>query len=81
MLTITDEILNSTKMSATQLQQELAVFLYAKNKLSFGQARKLAGVDFLQFQELLFDNDVPLNYGVSDFEDDVKAIRQFRMVK
>ena len=77
MLTITDDILNTAKMSATELQQELAVFLYAKNKLSFGKARKLAGVDVLQFQELLFDHDVPLNYSMADLEDDIKAIRTY----
>ena len=76
MLTITDDILNTAKMSATQLQQEVAAFLYAKNKLSFGQARKLAGVDVLQFQELLFNNNVPLHYGVTDFEDDFRAIHE-----
>jgi predicted HTH domain antitoxin len=76
MLTITDDILNTAKMSATQLQQEVAMFLYAKNKLSFGQARKLAGVDVLQFQELLFNNNIALHYGVADFEDDFKAIHE-----
>ena len=78
MLTITDEILSATKMSASQLKQELAVFLYAKDKLSFGQAKKLAGVDVLQFQELLFNNNVPMHYGISDLEDDFKAIQGYR---
>ena len=61
MPTVIDEVLAITKMSATQLKQELAVFLYAKNKMSFGQAHNLAGMDVLEFQELLFNNNVPLN--------------------
>ena len=64
-------------MSATQIQEELAVFLYAKNKLSFGKARKLAGVNVLRFQELLFNHDVPMNYSIADLEDDIKAIRTY----
>lgn len=36
-------------MTASQLQQEVAVYLYLKNKLSFGQARKLAGMDVLHY--------------------------------
>jgi predicted HTH domain antitoxin len=78
MLTITDEILSATKMSAAQLKQELAVFLYASNKLSFGQARKLAELDIMQFQELLFANNIPMNYGIADLEEDIQAIRTFR---
>ncbi len=74
MFTISDEILSTTKMTATQLKQELAVFLYAKNKLSFGQARKLAALDVLQFQELLFNHQIPMHYGIADLEDDFKAI-------
>ena len=77
MLTITDEILNASQMTATQLQQEVAVYLYAKSKLSFGQARKLAGLDVLQFQELLFNNNVPMHYGVSDLQDDFNSIQRF----
>jgi predicted HTH domain antitoxin len=74
---ITDDILTITKMTATQLKEELAVFLYAKNKLSFGQARKLAGMDVLQFQELLYNNQVSLHYGITDLEEDIKAIHSY----
>jgi predicted HTH domain antitoxin len=74
MLTISDDILGAIKMSAADLQKEFAVFLYATQKLSFGRARKLAGVDVLEFQELLFNYNVPLHYGVSDLEDDFNAI-------
>ena len=77
MLTITDDVLNAANVTATQLKQEIAVYLYAKNKLSFGQARKIAGMDVLQFQELLFNNDVPMHYSVSDLEDDVNSIGLF----
>jgi predicted HTH domain antitoxin len=75
MLTITDEILNAANMSPVQLLQELAVFLYAKNKLSFGQASKLAGLDVLQFQELLYNNNIPLHYGIAELEDDFNSIQ------
>jgi predicted HTH domain antitoxin len=77
MPTITDEVLSITKMTASQLKQELAIFLYAKNKLSFGQAHTLAGLDVLQFQELLFNNQVPMHYGIDDLEEDFKAIQSY----
>jgi predicted HTH domain antitoxin len=74
---IIDDILTATQMTATQLKQELAVFLYAKNKLSFAKAHKLADLDVLQFQELLFNNQVPIHYGTDDLEEDIKAIQSY----
>ena len=78
MLTISDEILQNANMTPQQLLQEVAVYLYAKNRLSFGQARKLAGLDVLQFQELLYDSNVPVHYSVSDLEADYKTIQDMR---
>jgi predicted HTH domain antitoxin len=74
-LIISDEILRNAKMSPAQLRQELAVYLYSKNKLSFGQARKLAGLDVLEFQELLYKSDVSVHYDVNALEADFKAIQ------
>lgn len=50
MLTISDEVLESARISANELQQEIAVYLYSKNKLSFGQARKIAGLNVFSFR-------------------------------
>jgi predicted HTH domain antitoxin len=77
MLTIPEDIFATIKMTPAELRRELAIFLYAKNKLSFGQACKLAGLDVLQFQEVLFDNRIPLHYSLADFEDDFKAIHAY----
>ena len=74
MLTITDDILAAANVTATELKQEIAVYLYTKNKLTFGQARRIAAMDVLQFQELLFNNGITLHYGISDLEDDAKSL-------
>lgn len=76
MLTISDDILTMTKMTATELRQQMAIFLYARHKLSFGQAQHLAGLDVLQLQELLFENEIPLHYEVSDLEDDIATLNE-----
>ena len=49
MLTIDDNVLRSAKISATDLMEEIAIYLCSKNKLSFGQARKLTTLNVLQF--------------------------------
>src|SRR4029450_6324056 len=52
-LVITDEILQSARMSATELSQEIAVLLFQREKLTLGQASRLASMSQLQFQHLL----------------------------
>jgi len=78
MLTISDDIPNTTGLSADELLHEVAMYLYSKNKLSFGQARKLSGLNILQFQELLYDSGVPVHYGISELEEDFKNIQNFK---
>ena len=76
MLTIDDNVLKSTKISATDLMEEIAIYLYIRNKLSFGQARKLITLNILQFQELLFNNNVVHHYGIKELEEDFLAIQK-----
>jgi predicted HTH domain antitoxin len=52
-LVIPDEILQATGMSEAELRQEIAVLLSQKEKLTLGQASRLAGINQLQFQHLL----------------------------
>lgn len=76
MLTISDEVLESARISANELQQEIAVYLYSKNKLSFGQARKIAGLNVFQFQDLLCKNDIPIHYSIEELEEDYQTIQR-----
>ncbi|MCI0419279.1 MAG: UPF0175 family protein, partial [Acidobacteria bacterium] len=41
-LVIPDDILQATRMSAAELKQELAVLLFQREKLTLGQASRLA---------------------------------------
>jgi len=78
MLVIADDIVNSTKLSEQELSLEIAVFLHEKGLLSFGQARKLAGMGYFEFEKLLFDRQVPPGYKVEDLESDMITLREFR---
>lgn len=61
-------------MSEQELKVELAILLYAQKRLSFGQARRIAGMGYFEFEKLLFDRNVPSHYDVEDFEEDLKTI-------
>ena len=71
MVLIEDSVLEAANMSEQELKVELAVMLYAQNRLSFGQARKLAGMGYFEFEKLLFDRNIPAHYDVEEFKEDI----------
>ena len=77
-LIIPDEIVQATQMSAAELKQEIAVMLYQKEKLTLGQASRLAGMSRLQFQHLLASRQIPVHYDVDEFKEDIKTLREMK---
>jgi predicted HTH domain antitoxin len=71
---IPDDIVYSTRMTEGELLQEIAVLLYQKEKLSMGQASKLAHLSQWQFQLLLGSRKIPVHYDVAEFESDLKTL-------
>ena len=56
------------------IKKELAVYLFEKGKLSFGQARKLAELSVWDFIGLLRKREVPLHYDIAELEEDIKTL-------
>jgi len=56
------------------LKRELAVSLYARDVLSFGKARALAGLSKREFQTLLGEREVPRHYGERELEEDIEYV-------
>jgi len=75
-LVIPAEIVQATRMTEAELAQEIAVFLFQKEKLTLGQASRLAGMSQLQFQHLLASRQIPVHYDVAEFEEDLKTLRE-----
>ena len=57
-IVIPDEILHSTRLTAEEIQQELAIALFQPEKLTLGQASCLAGINQWQFQQLLGSRNI-----------------------
>ena len=70
------EILHVTRMTREELRRELAVSLFQQGKLSFGKARELAGMTVWAFQQLLGSREIPVHYGVEDYEEDLTTLRE-----
>jgi predicted HTH domain antitoxin len=75
-ITIPDEILDSARLTPAEALQELAIALFQKEKLTLGQASRLAGMDRLRFQHLLASRGIPLHYDVTELEADLQVLRE-----
>ncbi len=63
------------KISPAELMIDIAVYLYDKEKLSMGQAKKLAGLTQIEFQKELSKNGVLIKYDIEDFEKDLENLK------
>lgn len=75
-LTIPEELLQVTGMSEEEFRQEIAILFFQKEKLTLGQAARLAGMSQLQFQHLLASRKIPIHYDVAEFEGDLKTLKE-----
>ena len=75
-LTLPDHIRALSEMSQRELQQELALSLYAGRKLTLVQAVDLAGLGFFEFQELLRRRRIPQHYDEGDLDRDLLTLRE-----
>jgi predicted HTH domain antitoxin len=73
---ISDETLQAARLSAAELKQEIAVLLFQKNKLTLGQASKLAEMSQFRFQHLLASRNIPVHYDMKDLEDDLATLQK-----
>ena len=73
---IPTEYLEATHMSAGEMLQEIAVMLFARNRLTLGQASHLAGMSQHRFQHLLASRAIPPHYDIEEFEADLAVLDQ-----
>ncbi len=73
---VPDDILAATRMTETEMRQEIAVMLFQQEKLTLAQASRFAGMHRVAFQHLLASRQIPVHYGVEDFEQDIQTLRE-----
>jgi len=74
-VTISDEVLTAAHISEPELKRELALTLFQQERLTPAQASRLAETSQLAFQALLADRQIPIHYGVEEFREDVRTLR------
>ena len=75
-VTIPDEVLTAAHLSEPELKRELAIALFQQERLTLAQASRLAEVDQLTFQAQLAERQIPIHYGVEEFDEDVQTLRK-----
>lgn len=77
-VTIPDEVLVLGEMTPDDVVAEIAVLLYQRRKASLGKAAELAKMGTGDFLRLLGSRDIPIDYDVDDFRQDVETLRKLR---
>ncbi len=77
-MTIPDEVLAAAGMSELEIKRELELALFQQEKLTLGQARRLAEISYFDFQALLAERQIPIHYGIEEFRDDLRTLGRIR---
>ena len=67
-------MVQATRLTEAQILRELAVDLFQPGLLTLAQAARLAEVDRITFQHVLASRQIPLHYGVEDYQDDLRTL-------
>lgn len=73
-VTLPDDLLESTKLTETELVRELALTLFQSDRLSLGQAARLCSLPQLDFQRLLASRQIPIHYGAEEMQQDLRRV-------
>lgn len=75
-VTVSDELLQTARLSEAELLLEIAVTLFQQDRLTLGQAAEVSGLTQLDMQRTLASRQIPLHYGLADLEQDLATVRK-----
>ena len=71
---IPDQIINQSGLSAKEIVLKVALVLFQEEKITLGQASRLAGLHQYEFQKELAARNIPVHYGEEDYRRDLQTI-------
>ena len=74
-LDIPQDILESARLTTTELKREIAVYLYATGRLSIGKSRELAEMSLWQFRQLLASRQISPHFDEDDLNMDIETLK------
>lgn len=73
--TLPDDILKGNQVTAEELRFDLALGLYVDEKVTLGQAARIAGMPSPAFLDELGKRKIPVHYSVEDLAADETTVR------
>ena len=73
-LNIPEDLLRSAGMSADELKHEIAVMLFASDRLRLGKAAAFADMSRIAFQRLLASRHITQHYDIAEFQRDLETL-------
>ena len=75
-LEVPQDILDSARLTISELQVEVAVYLYSQRRLSVGKARELADMSLWEFRQLLASRHISPHYDETDLDQDIATLQE-----
>ncbi|MCP4428523.1 MAG: UPF0175 family protein [Chloroflexi bacterium] len=77
---ISQDILDSARLTIPEIKMELAISLYVQQRLSLGKARELAGLSLWEFRQLLAARQISPHYDIPELEKDLATLREIEQL-
>jgi predicted HTH domain antitoxin len=74
-LDVPNEFISITAYTEHDFKVDVAVMLYQRKVVTLARAARWLGMNRLQFQKILADRNVPLNFSLEDLDIDLKTIQ------
>ena len=76
--TVPDPILQQAGVSPSDILLKLAILLFQEERISLGQASKLANLHLVEFQKELAKRNIPIHYGQDQYMNDIQMIENLK---
>ena len=74
-LIIPEEVLQASHLTPLELKREIAVMLFAQDRLTLGQASELSEMSQRQFLALLSSRQIPVHYDEAELARDLETVK------
>ncbi len=80
-ITIPDTLAESAGLDEKSALKELALYLFAQEKITSGQARRLCGAGFFEFEEWRKDRGLPIReFTLEELDSDIATLRSLGLL-
>lgn len=80
-VTVPDDLLSAAGLTEEEMAAEVALEMYRREKLTMGQAVRLAGMDYVGFWQLMATRDIYMHYDLEDLAHDLATVQALERMR